>query len=272
MSANTSADAAERTYLVNASSGVRTLTLPTAVGRAGKEYVAKKTDASANVVAVQTTPSQTIDGAAPPWNIRYPNECLTFVSDGSNWHITAESIDLPVDDVRDVAISSPSDGQALVYDSSSGNWVDEAVSGGGGGSILIPVTIMDGQGGGVHLWSGMPTALTEFGPPQTTGISFRRVVDLTDVTQARISLRLVTRSASALSPELRVQYPTDESTWNYLDHSAGPSVGLGGTSGTTYAGSWANLNASAKADVILRVVGINGAGTSPHFAFSVQAR
>jgi hypothetical protein len=133
VNSNTSAAAAERTYLVDASGGTRTITLPTAVGIAGKEYVVKKTDTSANVVAVATTSSQTIDGAASPWNIRFFNENLTFVSDGANWHITAESIDLPLEDIRDVALTSPTDGQALKYHAASQTWTNQADATGGGG-------------------------------------------------------------------------------------------------------------------------------------------
>jgi hypothetical protein len=124
---------------VNASSagGALTRTLPTAVGRAGKSFKIKKVDTSANVVAVATTSSQTIDGFAGPWNIRFYNEALEFISDGANWQIHAESIDLPITDLRDVDAASPDVDDLLTWDGT--NWVpiDRASIGAGGGSAAL---------------------------------------------------------------------------------------------------------------------------------------
>lgn len=68
----------------NATSGAFTVTLPTAVGIAGRMYTVKKVDASANAVTVGTTSSQTIDGVttkalSAQWN------SVTVISDGANW-------------------------------------------------------------------------------------------------------------------------------------------------------------------------------------------
>jgi hypothetical protein len=62
------------------------ITLPTAVGMPGRQYVIKKVDGSASHVVVTTTSAQTIDGfTAQSLTVQY--EALTVVSDGSNWLI-----------------------------------------------------------------------------------------------------------------------------------------------------------------------------------------
>jgi hypothetical protein len=60
------------------------ITLPTASLISGKEYIIKKTDSSSNLVRVFTTSFQNIDGATV-YILSNQYECLTVVSDGSNW-------------------------------------------------------------------------------------------------------------------------------------------------------------------------------------------
>src|SRR6185503_14753124 len=69
----------------DASGGAFTITLPTAVGATGKEYLITRTDilASTNLLAVATTSSQTIGGA--PNSYLWPGEFLKVESDGANW-------------------------------------------------------------------------------------------------------------------------------------------------------------------------------------------
>lgn len=67
-------------------SGAITLTLPTAVGVAGKVYTVKKTDTSTSTIVVNTTSNQTIDGEATT-TLNDPYESFDFVSDGANWLI-----------------------------------------------------------------------------------------------------------------------------------------------------------------------------------------
>lgn len=69
----------------NAAAGGFTVTLPTAVGAAGKYYIIKKQDSTENVVTVATTSSQTIDGTGQ-WLISTPYQSITVLSDGSNWN------------------------------------------------------------------------------------------------------------------------------------------------------------------------------------------
>ena len=66
--------------------------------------------------------------------------------------------------------------------------------------------------------------------------------------------------AGAGSAALRVQYSSDQSAWNYLDGGTGPSVTIS-TTGLKVS-TWVALVAGAKADVFLRVVGINGDGSA----------
>jgi hypothetical protein len=84
--ANYTLTATDSIILANAASGAVALTLPTAVGCAGRVYTLKKIDSSANAVTVATSASQTIDGAssqalAAQWNL------VRVASDGSNWFI-----------------------------------------------------------------------------------------------------------------------------------------------------------------------------------------
>jgi hypothetical protein len=83
---NYTAAAADETILVNASGGVVTITLPTAVGVAGKVYTVKKIDSSTNAVTVATTSSQTIDGVTT-YSLANQYGGVNVQSDGSNWYI-----------------------------------------------------------------------------------------------------------------------------------------------------------------------------------------
>lgn len=69
----------------DASGGAFTITLPTAVGRAGKAFVVKRINSGSNVT-VACTGGQTIDGAATEvFGSRW--KTVTFMSDGANWMI-----------------------------------------------------------------------------------------------------------------------------------------------------------------------------------------
>lgn len=74
------------------SGSVFTVTLPTAVGIAGKQFKVKKTDASStNIITVATTSAQTIDGATTSTlNTRY--DAMTLVSDGANWQVLDSTV------------------------------------------------------------------------------------------------------------------------------------------------------------------------------------
>jgi len=77
--------------LTDATSGSFTVTLPTAVGVAGKTYTIKRTDQTlANAVTIATTSSQTIDGATTR-KLCTQYEQFTIVSDGSNWQVLSHT-------------------------------------------------------------------------------------------------------------------------------------------------------------------------------------
>jgi len=108
-------------------------------------------------------------------------------------------------------------------------------------------------------WTNMPAAETEL----PTSPRYRTKVDLTNYRQARMVVNVLTAGATTPA-KLLVQYSTDETTWYYLDGSSGPSVNIDATG--VKVGSWVNLTSGAKADVFLRIVGIDGDGVAdPQF-------
>lgn len=81
--------AADSVVACDATSAAFTITLPTAVGIAGREYTVKKTDASANAVTVDGNGAQTIDGAAT-YSVAAQWNTIVIVSDGANWLIKSK--------------------------------------------------------------------------------------------------------------------------------------------------------------------------------------
>jgi len=75
--------------LGDATSGTFTLTLPTAVGIAGKKFILKKIDSSTNAVSIATTSSQTIDGITSRSLLRN-NDCIQIYSDGANYKVCSD--------------------------------------------------------------------------------------------------------------------------------------------------------------------------------------
>lgn len=78
--------------LADATGGVFTVSLPTAVGWT-KRITIKKIDTSANVVTIGTTGGQTIDGASTRLlNTQFSS--VTLVSDNGNWRVS--ELDMPI--------------------------------------------------------------------------------------------------------------------------------------------------------------------------------
>lgn len=76
----------DKIILGNATGGPFTVTLPPAAQYEGKQFIIKKTDASANAVTIDGNGSETIDGALTvALSTQY--ESRTVVSNGSNWSI-----------------------------------------------------------------------------------------------------------------------------------------------------------------------------------------
>lgn len=75
----------EEDYLIDVTGNTVTVTLPTAVGVNGQNYVIKNN--GSGVVTVATTSGQTIDGANT--KSLNNNDSIEVISDGSNWIIAA---------------------------------------------------------------------------------------------------------------------------------------------------------------------------------------
>ena len=85
--ANYTLTEADDIVLGDATGGAFTLTLPTAAGKTGRIYMAKKTDAGANAVTLDGSGAETIDGAATlALTAAAPR---AIVSDGTNWQTVA---------------------------------------------------------------------------------------------------------------------------------------------------------------------------------------
>jgi len=91
---NYTATASDHMIFVNAGQSSITLSLPTAVGIAGRQYVIKRVDINGqNQVTVDPNGSQTIEGAVTK-SIENQNS-IVIVSDNSNWWIVSEFISPP---------------------------------------------------------------------------------------------------------------------------------------------------------------------------------
>jgi hypothetical protein len=86
ISTNTTLDATHNVVDVDASSAAITITLPTAVGINGREYVIRKLDSSANAVTVDGNGAETVNGAATK-ALSTQYETVHIMSDGANWII-----------------------------------------------------------------------------------------------------------------------------------------------------------------------------------------
>jgi hypothetical protein len=85
--------ATDHMIFVNASGGNITITLPTAVGIIGRQYIIKRVEGSANSVTIDPNASETIEGDATMSLVG--QRSVVIVSDNSNWWITSEYISPP---------------------------------------------------------------------------------------------------------------------------------------------------------------------------------
>ncbi len=86
ISATTTLDDTDAVVLVNASGGAVTVNLPAAAGVTRRSYVIKKTDSSGNVVTVDASGAETIDGTTTR-TLASQFDSLTIVCDGTAWFI-----------------------------------------------------------------------------------------------------------------------------------------------------------------------------------------
>lgn len=92
-SSDYTATASDHTILVDCSSSNVTITLPTAVGIAGRMYIIKRVDGSANAGNINTNGSEEIDGSSAGSIASMGSVVLQ--SDNSNWWKVAEYINPP---------------------------------------------------------------------------------------------------------------------------------------------------------------------------------
>jgi len=109
-----------------------------------------------------------------------------------------------------------------------------------------------------YQWTNMPSTLSELGAGY-----YRIYYDLSNFTYARLVGYV--GYVGAPNAQLRVQYSTDQTNWYYLDGVSGPYINIGDAIGYKIS-NWVNITSSAKTNVYLRIVGINGDGKiSPKF-------
>ena len=93
--ANYTLVASDNIIAVNGTAGAFTLTLPTAVGIAGKRYVIHRTDNTpANAVTIDGAGSETVGGSATK-ALYTKGETWEIMSDGSNWIVINHKCDTP---------------------------------------------------------------------------------------------------------------------------------------------------------------------------------
>ena len=85
---------ADHTILVDCSSANVTLTLPTAVGCAGRMYIIKRVDASANAANINSNGSEEIEGSTSSASVASRGS-IVLQSDNSGWWKVAEYINPP---------------------------------------------------------------------------------------------------------------------------------------------------------------------------------
>jgi len=109
--------------------------------------------------------------------------------------------------------------------------------------------------GGAVTWTNQPSGLIEF-----LGETRHRTKKyLLFSTEVRLIVNVSAVGADTPA-KIRAQYSTDQNTWYYLDGSSGPSVDISGAG--LKVSNWVDLTSEAKADVLLRIVGIDGDGNA----------
>ena len=115
-----------RTVLVDTSAAFRTITLP--LGPAiGQRYEIKDKLGTAGTNKIVVNPNgQTIDGSGVNLELTTDDDVLDIVYSGSEWFIISHrfggSLTANLDDLGDVTITLPVDGQLLRYDTPTNEW------------------------------------------------------------------------------------------------------------------------------------------------------
>lgn len=177
----------------------------------------------------------------------------------------AGAISLVRDEGVDMAVRGKLNfiGAGVTLTDDAGNDETEITIPGGGSSSLITDVCLCMATTGV-ISTNAPAAATEFHG------SIRARIDLTGYTQARVTL--VNQAAGATS-SLRLQYALSPfSSWAYLDGTSGPTVVVPTSANSSAMSAWVNLEAAAKADVLLRAVTFGGNGTEDPSFHKIHAQ
>lgn len=162
-----------------------------------------------------------------------------------------------VNDLADVNAGSPTNGQALTWDTASSRWIASTItipSAIGTGEVISNVPFLVGAGANV-VWTNMPAAVTEL-----LGSAFNRIrYDLTAATQYRIIVNQAV--AGFAGSDINLQYSTDNTTYFAADTAAAGELDVGTGTGVK-TGAWTNLVAGAKSNAFLRIVGKQGDGVA----------
>lgn len=116
--------------------------------------------------------------------------------------------------------------------------------------VEIPITLH----GRETTVGSIPAGIQEIGGV----ISFRAKYDLANFVQAKVSASV--RTAGNSGSHLRIEYSTDQSSWNSLGAGTAPQCLLDATG--LQESAWSDIAAAAKADVYIRCVTVDGNGSA----------
>jgi len=180
-------------------------------------------------------------------------------ADKVNW-LAVNKTGSVLNDIANINAPSPSDDQALAWDTSSSKWIPQTISAGGGG-VNAAVMDVDVYSNGMidAQWRNMPSAIAEL----FDNTSSRNKLDLTYATHYRIVVNQTV--AGYTDATFNLQYSTDDNTYLVADTAGAGECSVGAGVGVKL-GSWAALVGGANADVWIRIVGESGNGTvDPRF-------
>lgn len=233
---------------VNAALGTVTITLPSAIGRLNKLFAVRKIDSTFNIVTVNTTSNQTIDGSLT-WELRNPNDLVEVIGDGTNWKVLDYS-NYDYNGYRRTGTTAPSRYYIAGMDSQGALGAAAAVT----ANTLYALPFMIGRGGtidrvGVNVstavaasnvrmgiyrnLNGIPgTLVADLGTVATTPAGFKEISGLTAKLQPGLHWLAAVFSHA---PTVRTLAQANMLAVFGVDNAATTAVGTGYTSAFTYA-------------------------------------
>lgn len=193
------------------------VTLPTAVGVAGRTYVVK--NSGSGVITVDTTSSQTIDGAATDTLATAISR--TYQSNGANWIIVTTSQQYLQGSWTPIVTLVGGSGNVVpVYSTNSGDWTRV-------GRLVFFNIILSGDGGAEGAGTGVVNISLPFST-SSSQLAVRRVSG-TSVNGANETLISLQFAASSATVELW-QGASDLTTFKGSgQNNASRSIGLSGS-------------------------------------------